>query len=72
MAASSEWARPSEIPFQAKIANSVNVIGYVHVPVQFESSPDGKCWAGTVLTQTHQISSPPSSPDSPPLWYEPN
>lgn len=67
-AASSEWARPSEIPFQAKIANSVNVIGYVHVPVQFESSPDGKCWAGTVLTQTHQISFPPSSPDSPPLW----
>ncbi|KAL4612057.1 hypothetical protein ACB092_08G171300 [Castanea dentata] len=67
-AASSEWARPSEIPFQAKIANSVNVIGYVHVPVQFEASPDGKCWAGTVLTQTHQISSPPSSPDSPPLW----
>ncbi|XP_030953904.1 protein OSB2, chloroplastic-like isoform X2 [Quercus lobata] len=66
--ASSEWARPSEIPFQAKIANSVNVIGYVHVPVQFESSPDGKCWAGTVLTQTHQISPPPSSPDSPPLW----
>lgn len=70
--ASSEWARPSEIPFQAKIVNSVNVIGYVHVPVQFEASPDGKCWAGTVLTQTHQISSPPSSPDSPPLWYEPN
>ncbi|KAK9999866.1 hypothetical protein SO802_019469 [Lithocarpus litseifolius] len=67
-AASSEWARPSEIPFQAKIANSVNVIGYVHVPVQFEASPDGKCWAGTVLTQTHQISSPPSSPGSPPLW----
>lgn len=67
-AARSEWARPSEIPFQAKIANSVNVIGYVHVPVQFESSPDGKCWAGTVLTQTHQISFPPSSPDSPPLW----
>ncbi|KAF3959023.1 hypothetical protein CMV_016120 [Castanea mollissima] len=66
-AASSEWARPSEIPFQAKIANSVNVIGYVHVPVQFEASPDGKCWAGTVLAQTHQISSPPSSPDSPSL-----
>ncbi|KAM3741035.1 hypothetical protein ACB098_08G145200 [Castanea mollissima] len=47
--------------------NSVNVIGYVHVPVQFEASPDGKCWAGTVLAQTHQISSPPSSPDSPSL-----
>jgi len=56
------WERPSEIPFQAKVANSVNLIGKVHIPVQFEASPDGKCWAGTVITQDH-----PS--DSSHLWY---
>jgi len=40
----------------------VNLIGKVHIPVQFEASPDGKCWAGTVITQDH-----PS--DSSHLWY---
>lgn len=58
------WEKPSEIPFQAKIANSVNVMGYVHIPVQFKSSPDGKCWAGTVITQAH----PHSHSHSLPLW----
>lgn len=60
--ADSEWARPSEIPFQAKVANSVNLIGYVHIPVQFEASRDGKYWAGTVITQNQ-------ASNSPPLWY---
>ncbi|KAG6676155.1 hypothetical protein I3842_15G138300 [Carya illinoinensis] len=57
--ADSEWARPSEIPFQAKVANSVNLIGYVHIPVQFEASRDGKYWAGTVITQNQASNSPP-------------
>ncbi|KAF5193359.1 Osb3 protein [Thalictrum thalictroides] len=46
-----EWQKPSEIPYQAKAANSVNLIGYVGMPVQFKASLDGKPWAGTVLTQ---------------------
>lgn len=46
-----EWPRPSEIPWQAKVANSVNLIGYLQIPVQFEASQDGKYWAGTVITQ---------------------
>lgn len=60
--ASKAWARPSEIPFQAKVANSVNLIGKVHIPVQFQTSPDGKCWAGTVITEENDS-------DSSPLWY---
>lgn len=57
-----EWVRPCEIPFQAKVANSVNLVGYVHIPVQFEASSDGKPWAGTVITQ--ELAS-----ESAPLWY---
>ncbi|PIA40874.1 hypothetical protein AQUCO_02400139v1, partial [Aquilegia coerulea] len=46
-----DWPRPSEIPFQAKAANSVNLIGYIGMPIQFKASLDGKPWAGTILTQ---------------------
>jgi hypothetical protein len=56
------WERPSEIPFQTKVSNSVNLIGKVHIPVQFEASADGKYWAGTVITQDHES-------DSSTLWY---
>ncbi|KAF5956578.1 hypothetical protein HYC85_003803 [Camellia sinensis] len=58
-----DWARPSEIPWQAKVANSVNLIGHVQIPVQFEASPDGKYWAGTIISQRDGDSS-----DSPPFW----
>lgn len=56
-----EWPRPSKIPYQCKVANSVSLSGYIHMPVQFEAASDGKFWAGTVISQN------PSS-DSPPLW----
>ncbi|KAF8039435.1 hypothetical protein BT93_B1850 [Corymbia citriodora subsp. variegata] len=56
-----DWPRPSEIPFQAKVANSVTLIGRIRMPVQSRNSPDGKLWAGTVVTRDE-------SPDSPPLW----
>ncbi|EOX96863.1 Plastid transcriptionally active 9, putative [Theobroma cacao] len=56
-----EWPRPGEIPYQSKVANSVSLSGYIHMPVQFEAASDGKFWAGTVIAQN------PSS-DSPPLW----
>ncbi|KAL9456505.1 hypothetical protein AB3S75_005686 [Citrus x aurantiifolia] len=45
------WPKPSEIPFQVKVANSVNLIGHVDAPVQFQTSSDGKHWAGTVVVQ---------------------
>ncbi|CAA2978380.1 protein OSB4, chloroplastic-like [Olea europaea var. sylvestris] len=45
------WPRPTEIPYQAKVANSVNLIGYVKTPVRFESTPDGKHWAVTAISQ---------------------
>ncbi|KAF8396132.1 hypothetical protein HHK36_017745 [Tetracentron sinense] len=56
-----DWPRPSEIPWQAKVANSVNLIGSVRMPVQFQASPDGKYWAGTIISQE-------KSADFPPLW----
>ncbi|KAK4769473.1 hypothetical protein SAY86_027623 [Trapa natans] len=52
------WPRPSEIPFQARVANSVRLIGYIHVPVQFEDAPDGKSWARTVITKDPSSASP--------------
>ncbi|CAN8313777.1 unnamed protein product [Cochlearia groenlandica] len=45
-----EWPRPTDIPYQPKIANSVDLIGYVNQPVQFHANLDGSFWAGTVIT----------------------
>ncbi|XWS67386.1 hypothetical protein CRYUN_Cryun04dG0002900 [Craigia yunnanensis] len=56
-----EWPRPTKIPYQSKVANSVSFSGYIHMPVQFEAASDGKFWAGTVISQN-------ASSDSPPLW----
>ncbi|CAA7061323.1 unnamed protein product [Microthlaspi erraticum] len=50
---SSEWPRPTEIPYQPKIANSAELIGYVNQPIQFHAKPDGNFWAGTVITHRH-------------------
>ncbi|KAL6977781.1 hypothetical protein U1Q18_026567 [Sarracenia purpurea var. burkii] len=58
-----DWPRPSEIPWQTKVANSVNLIGYVQIPVQFKVSSDGKYWAGTIIYQRND-----DSFDSPPFW----
>ncbi|KAL7588395.1 hypothetical protein Lser_V15G38144 [Lactuca serriola] len=56
------WAKPSEIPWQAKVVNSVNLIGRVKIPVQFETSSDGKNWAGTIISQDDDSESPTSLP----------
>ncbi|KAK9274540.1 hypothetical protein L1049_021789 [Liquidambar formosana] len=56
-----DWPRPGEIPWQAKVANSVNLIGRLQMPVQSHSSSDGKFWAGSIITQD------PTS-HSPSLW----
>ncbi|OWM86867.1 protein OSB2, chloroplastic-like [Punica granatum] len=61
VAGAGNWPRPSKIPFQAKVANSVHLIGRIHMPVQCQAAPDGKFWAGTVITRDQ-----PS--DSSPLW----
>ncbi|XP_071698225.1 protein OSB2, chloroplastic-like [Rutidosis leptorrhynchoides] len=50
------WPKPSEIPWQAKVVNSVNLIGQVKIPVQFETSADGKHWAGTIISQDDDAS----------------
>ncbi|KFK44893.1 hypothetical protein AALP_AA1G316600 [Arabis alpina] len=47
---SSEWPRPTEIPYQPKIANSIDLVGYVKQPVQFHANQDGSSWAGTVIS----------------------
>ncbi|VFQ96981.1 unnamed protein product [Cuscuta campestris] len=56
-AASSSWRKPSVIPFQGKAANSVKLIGCVQLPVQFQTLPDGKPVAATVIKQdNHELS----------------
>ncbi|KAI9118752.1 hypothetical protein K1719_010197 [Acacia pycnantha] len=57
----SEGQRPTVIPYQPKAANFVNLIGQVHMPVQFQTSPDGKTWATTVVIRE-------LTPDSSHLW----
>ncbi|CAH9127041.1 unnamed protein product [Cuscuta epithymum] len=42
--------RPSEIPFHSNVANSVDLIGFVDCPVQFEVLPQGRYVAKTVVT----------------------
>ncbi|KAF3781102.1 Protein OSB2 [Nymphaea thermarum] len=46
-----EYPRPAEIPWQEKVANSVNLIGRVGVPVHLETFPDGSAYAIAILEQ---------------------
>ncbi|CAG7864172.1 unnamed protein product [Brassica rapa] len=55
------WPKPTEIPYQPKIANSTDLIGYVNQHVEFHAKPDGSFWAGTVITH-----GPPSGSGSDP------
>ncbi|KAL3612392.1 hypothetical protein D5086_003412 [Populus alba] len=56
---STDFPRPKEIPFQAKVANSINLIGYIDMPIQTQvSSPDEKFRAATVITQEPSYHSP--------------
>ncbi|KAL6519390.1 hypothetical protein OROGR_018710 [Orobanche gracilis] len=45
------WPKPIEIPYQAKVANSLNLIGRVKTPVQFDSASDGNHFAAAVVSQ---------------------
>lgn len=51
--ASIEWPRPSEIPYQPKAANLVNLIGKIKLPVEFQSFSDGRFRAATVICQEY-------------------
>ncbi|KAL9684689.1 hypothetical protein QQ045_022130 [Rhodiola kirilowii] len=55
-----QWPKPIEIPWQAKVANCVNLIGHIKTPVQFRSDDDGKkSWACSVIRQeTYSKSNP--------------
>ncbi|MED6148545.1 hypothetical protein PIB30_054108 [Stylosanthes scabra] len=57
-ASTAEIPRPKEIPFQPKVANAVNLIGQVRMPVQFQTFPDGRTCATTVITRQESHSSP--------------
>lgn len=46
-----KWPVPSEIPFQSKVANWVNLIGTIRMPVKFVTLANGTSWAGTILSQ---------------------
>ncbi|GFQ03891.1 protein osb2 chloroplastic [Phtheirospermum japonicum] len=46
-----DWPKPIEIPYQAKVANSVNLIGRVKAPVQFDSASDENPSAAAVIFQ---------------------
>lgn len=46
-----QWPKPTEVPFQPKLANAINLIGKVNAPIQFETSSDGNPWAATVITR---------------------
>ncbi|KAL5977826.1 hypothetical protein ACLOJK_036849 [Asimina triloba] len=41
--------RPSEVPWQPKVANSVKVVGYIATPVRLDISPNGIYRASSVL-----------------------
>ncbi|CAI8594620.1 unnamed protein product [Vicia faba] len=58
----SKFSKPTEIPFQPKLANSVNLIGSVNKAVQFETSTDGNPFASTVISTLHHNPSSLSIP----------
>ncbi|PRQ29990.1 putative primosome PriB/single-strand DNA-binding protein [Rosa chinensis] len=51
------FPRPTEVPFQPKVANSVRLIGHVRTPLQVQTTQDGAFWAATVLTAFSSSSS---------------
>ncbi|KAH7674762.1 Single-stranded DNA-binding protein [Dioscorea alata] len=50
--------RPSEIPFQPKVANLVQLVGTIGVPVQLQTSPEGVYSAASVLVHEKTVNFP--------------
>ncbi|KAK4419170.1 protein OSB2, chloroplastic [Sesamum alatum] len=44
------WPKPREMPYQEKVANFVNLIGHIRIPVRFEAASDGKHFSTTVIS----------------------
>lgn len=44
------WPKPIAIPYQAKIANFVNLIGHVRAPVRFKTEADGRHFTAVVVS----------------------
>lgn len=44
------WPKPQPIPYQAKAANFVNLIGNVTIPVKFETDSKGRHYSATVIS----------------------
>lgn len=55
--------RPSEVPFQPKVANLVHLVGTVGVPVQLQTLPNGMYAAVLVLVQEN------TKKGLPQFWY---
>lgn len=49
-AVTSVWPKPQAIPYQAKLANFVNLMGNVKTPVQFDTDSEGKHFTATVIS----------------------
>ncbi|XP_072983654.1 protein OSB2, chloroplastic-like isoform X1 [Typha latifolia] len=54
--------RPMEIPFQAKVANLVHLVGKIGVPLQLQTLPDGRFAAVSVLVHEKKE-------EFPQFWY---
>ncbi|KAL3536303.1 hypothetical protein ACH5RR_004764 [Cinchona calisaya] len=44
-------SRPSEIPYQVKVANSLNLIGHITTPIKSHSTSDGKYLSVAIISQ---------------------
>ncbi|GAA0147655.1 DNA metabolism protein [Lithospermum erythrorhizon] len=51
----STWPRPSEIPFQSKVMNFVNLIGKIEMPIKFHATPDGKNMASIFVVHKNAV-----------------
>lgn len=53
-----ELPRPSTIPFQPRVANTVRLVGTIGAPVQMQRTPDGRFSAVSVLVQDRRVDFP--------------
>ncbi|XP_074269169.1 protein OSB2, chloroplastic-like isoform X2 [Silene latifolia] len=49
-------SKPSQIPYQSKVANWVNLIGTIQMPIKFLTCVNGKSWAATLISQQQKSS----------------
>ncbi|KAH9605242.1 hypothetical protein KSS87_011096 [Heliosperma pusillum] len=54
-----DLSKPRQIPYQSKIANWVNLIGTIKMPIKFLTCDHGKAWAATLISQEQYSSNLP-------------